>query len=799
MKLPPSSRMGPYEILEPLGAGGMGEVYRARDTRLGRDVALKVVKGAPGEDARRRFEREARLASSLSHPNVCAVFDVGRAGDADYVVFELVRGETLHARLARGPLPPDELVSTAEGIAAGLAAAHEAGIVHRDLKPSNVMLTPHGPKILDFGLARVQSAATESGVATATGPLTARDEILGTAPYMSPEQAAGRPLDARSDVFSFGAMLYEMASGRRAFAADSTAETLAAILREDPPPLAHAAHGVSPVIASLVDACLCKDPALRPAKGSSLVAALRSAGTAPAPRAAARRRRPAPALAAGAVLLVVAAGVWVARSRTAPATAHALAVLPLKPLADGTDDEALGIGIADAVIGRLARTGAVIVRPTSAVRRYAAADAAVGAAAARELAVDAVLEGTLQRAGGRLRASVSLVSADGRVLDGQSFDVAPGDVFAVQDAIASRVADRLALRLDPSQRARLGKRYTSSPEAFEAFSRGMEAVARGENLKAVELFQKAVDLDPSYALARARLGGACVWRNLFVDHDDAWLARGQRELAEAERLDPQLAYVHVVRHGIFWSRHHDFDIGGAVAELRTAQRLDPSEGHGDLGILYAHMGLDIAARRELEKAIEIDPNDLNVRDLRAESYIHLFRPADAIEELRTIARLNPGSAEVDGLSDNMLKPLALLWTGRFADARTVLDRRLAKDPGPGNIEVSLRELAAAIDRDRPVSFAALDRATEALRRDRRFHHHAYNVAAIHALRGDAAKAVEWLEATVRTGMPNLPLFRKDPHFDRIRNDPRFTAFLETLRPVWERYARDAGETLSPGS
>ena len=639
MNVPPSSRMGPYEILEPLGAGGMGVVYRARDTRLGRDVALKVVKGAPGEDARRRFEREARLASSLSHPNVCAVFDVGRAGDADYVVFELVRGEMLHARLARGPLQPDELVSTAEGIAAGLAAAHEAGIVHRDLKPSNVMLTRARPEDPRLRPRPHTVRATGSGVATATGPLTARDEILGTVPYMSPEQAAGRAVDARSDVFSFGAMLYEMASGRRAFAAHSTAETLAAILREDPPPSPGLARR-PPMIACLVAACLRKDPALRPANGlepclgarpaerprrfarqpGDLAGARPRCGSCPSPR---RRRRLG------------------ARSFTAPAAAGSIAVLPLQPLGTAPAMRLSASGSptrSSAASGGRAR---VIVRPTSAVRRFAAADAAVGAAAARELAVDAVLEGTLQRAGGRLRASVSLVSADGRVLDGQSFDVELGDVFAVEDAIAARVAERLALRLDPAQRARLGKRYTSSAEAFEMFSRGMEALARGENLRAVELFQKAVDFDPAYALARARLGGACVWRNLFVDHDDAWLARGERELAEAERLDPELAFVHVVRTGSLEPaprvRHR-----GRRGRAAHGWAAGPGATWGSETCAGTWVSRS-ASRREFARALEIDPNDLEAsRVLRAEALIHFMRPTRPSTSCATLARLQPG-------------------------------------------------------------------------------------------------------------------------------------------------------------
>ncbi|HYK41632.1 MAG TPA: protein kinase [Thermoanaerobaculia bacterium] len=268
MPLPAGTRLGPYEIVTRIGAGGMGEVYRARDTRLGRTVAVKVLAPhlAATPEVRKRFEREARTVSQLSHPNICAIHDVGREGDLDYLVMEHLEGETLAERLARGPMPLEALLKCASEIAQALDRAHSAGIVHRDLKPGNVMLTPSGTKLLDFGLARILEAETADGATlaeTATGPLTERGAVLGTLAYMAPEQLEGRPADARADVFAFGAVVYEMATGRPAFGGESRAALMVSVLSSEPPPLSRLAPLTPPSLERLVRTCLSKSAAER--------------------------------------------------------------------------------------------------------------------------------------------------------------------------------------------------------------------------------------------------------------------------------------------------------------------------------------------------------------------------------------------------------------------------------------------------------------------------------------------------------------------------------------------------------
>src|SRR6476619_2419553 len=346
MSLPAGSRLGPYEILAPLGAGGMGEVYRARDSRLGRDVAIKVLPSSFSNDPDRlrRFEQEARAAGLLNHPNVTAVYDIGTVDGAPYVVSELLEGETLRARLAGGALGPRRAVDYAIQIAHGLSAAHEKGIVHRDLKPENLFVTKDGRvKILDFGLAKL-TQADSSGPQTnlPTAPVNAGTEpgmVLGTLGYMSPEQVRGRTADARSDIFSFGAILYEMLSGRPAFQRETAADTMSAILREDPPDLSSTNRQLPPVLDRIVHHCLEKDPEARFHSAHDLAFQLQFpatdevSGIAAAP--AAKRRTPTALLALGAIALLLAAGLTtlvLRRPVTAASTARMVRfAVPIPP------------------------------------------------------------------------------------------------------------------------------------------------------------------------------------------------------------------------------------------------------------------------------------------------------------------------------------------------------------------------------------------------------------------------------------------------------------------------------------
>ena len=804
MTLSTGTRLGPYEVLSRIGAGGMGEVYRAKDGRLGREVAIKVLppEFASDRDRLRRFEGEARSASALNHPNIVTIYDVGETGGVSWIAMELVEGASLRQLLVSGPLPAKRALSIGTQIASGLARAHASSIVHRDLKPENVMVTPDDlVKVLDFGLAKAAPPATAEGshAATATQQTDA-GVVLGTVGYMSPEQATGKPVDYRSDQFALGAILYEMTTGRRAFERASPVETLSAILKEEPAPLASLRPEAPEALGWIVGRCLAKDPEERYQSTRDLARDLagvrdRTSGIeAPAtpkrPRAAGRRRLAIAVAAAIVVLAAAVAAIRLARRGAAPAAAapvQSLAILPLKPIGSDAADEALGLGIADTIIRGLSRSGAIGVRPLSAVRRYAKTDQDA-VAAARELKTDAVLEGSVQRAAGKLRVSVNLLrSGDGSSIWTESFDVPASEVFEVEDAVSEAVVSRLRVQLDPAQRERLRKRFTENPAAYEEFvlaSNERDQVGPGwggEHLReAIRRFERAVQLDPGYALAHAKLADAYLWNDLFFE-PGAGLEKAKAAMAEADRLDPRLPDTHMVRYQLAWSHYQNFDIPTALKELRAAGELDSLVAHDELAILYAHIGLVDAFRREAARARAIDPSSTTTRRWNVEGYVLLGLADEALEQAKELGM---------PLSESRL-PMALMSKGRVDEARAAAEAVLRESPDHHNA-VATRELVAFVSKERPADEAAVGRALESGKLKRDYHHTLYAIACLRAAQGDARTAVEMLRRTVATGMPDRTLFLADPLLASVRATPEFAAFDAELEPVFRRYERDVG-------
>src|ERR1700733_1341068 len=448
MPLQPGDKLGPYEILAPIGSGGMGEVWKARDTRLGRIVAIKRLKEPHGE----RFEQEARAVAALNHANICQIHDVG----PDYLVLEYVEGNPL-----QGPIPEKEAVRLAIQIASALEEAHGRGILHRDLKPANILVTAKGTaKLLDFGLAKLTTGAGSEVTNTIEGML------VGTAAYMSPEQAQGKPLDERSDIFSLGAVMYEMVSGDRAFNGDSMVDVLSAVVRDEPRPLQS-----SPAIAQLVMRCLRKTPADR----FQTVAELRTALEAISEK----------------------------RAETKPS----IAVLPFANMSRDADDEYFSDGLAEEIINALTQvSGLKVIARTSAfafkgknedVRKIA-----------ETLGVTNVLEGSVRRAGTRLRVTAQLIhAADGTHLWSQRYDREMTDVFAVQDEISAAIAGTLQVKLAVAPSAL--RRYTPNLPAYEAFLKGRQQVYKNSPeafARAEEYFKQAIVLDPQWADPHYSLG-----------------------------------------------------------------------------------------------------------------------------------------------------------------------------------------------------------------------------------------------------------------------------------------------------
>ena len=496
MTLSAGTRLGPYEILSPLGVGGMGEVYRAKDTRLARDVAVKVLPEEffEGEEKRQRFEREARLLASLTHPNVAAVYSFEEISGRHLLVMELIEGETLRAQLAEGTLPMKKILRIAAQVAEGLAKAHGAGIVHRDLKPENVIVTRDGfAKILDFGLAKVSTTEAGPSGETAAPTLSKMTEpgtVMGTVAYMSPEQALGRPVDFRSDLFSFGSVLYEMVTGRQAFARASAPETMTAIIREEPEPVERAAPGAPVALRWIVERCLAKDADERYGSTRDLARDL-------------ARLKDGLSEAVGPAAATLAD----------PGAVHlpSVAVLPFVNMSADPENEFFADGITEDVIAHLAkiRTLRVISRTSvMAFKRREQGLREIGAA----LGVGVLVEGSVRRSKNRVRIVAQLVDPfTDEHLWSETYDRDLDDIFAIQTDVALQIASALRAELTLEERARIGLRPTRDLEAYQLYLQGRHQLVKFTKegvIQSLALFEQAVARDPGFALAFAAMAHA---------------------------------------------------------------------------------------------------------------------------------------------------------------------------------------------------------------------------------------------------------------------------------------------------
>jgi TolB-like protein/Tfp pilus assembly protein PilF len=788
MRLAPGERLGPYIIEAEIGAGGMGQVFRARDTRLQRPVAIKVLSGEIADPmARQRFKREALAASALNHPHIVTVYEADETDGHPYIVTEIVDAGTLADWVMSTRPTWRQIADLLTGVADGLASAHAAGVLHRDIKPQNILVTTSGyAKLADFGLATLSGDDHADGdAATMTHLRTQPGIIVGTLAYMSPEQATGRRLDARSDIFSFGVVLYEVLAGRRPFQGPTSAALVHAIAQDPAPALP---EELPVLLRAVVEKALEKDPADRYQTMRDLVVDLRKVARQepPQPAGIATSRRWQIVGLAAAVVTLVSLVLWMVFGPgigAGPVPVRSLAVLPLKPLAQGDGD--VGLGLADTIITRIGQVEGITVRPTSAVRKYSAPDANA-LDAARELQVDVVLDGTLQRAGDRLRVNMTLVRVhDSATLWSKTFNTAFADVFAVEDEIATAVVSELRLRLSQADRMRLTKHHTSSPEAYEYYLKGVATFTTvgsassnvtGNVDKGIELLERAVAIDPNYALAHAQLAWGAMWL-ASINGDDVAFARAREALARADALDPNLAESYLVRYNLLMSSFSGFQVLPAFEALKKAQTLNPNIGHYDLGGFYVELGLLEPGLRELRRALEIDPTNESARTEIPNAYWINALYDEAIRANQALTRPVPWSY------------MYYIGAGRLDEARRMIDEILARNP----------ETAGALAGGRALLLAKEGRHAEARRllkplppdaaKGRTYHHATYLRACIDALAGDADAAVRWLDLTVKHGMPVYPAFARDTCFDPIRGSAQFTRFMTGLKPVWDEYAR----------
>jgi eukaryotic-like serine/threonine-protein kinase len=798
-------RIGPYLLSERIGTGGMGDVYKARDTRLDRTVAIKVLPSHIANDpqARDRFDREARAIAGLNHPHICVLHDVGEATvsssepgssspqpplTVQYLVMELLEGETLAARLTRGPLPLDEALRYATQIASALDKAHGAGIVHRDLKPGNVFLVPGSgaspapdTKLLDFGIAK------QAGWAEGVPDLTTPGMILGTMQYMAPEQIEGKETDARTDIFTFGAVLFEMLTGRKAFEADSHAALMVAILDREPTRLTALQPLVPPWLDRVVGRCLAKDPSQRWQSARDLMLALQAPPTAATAQSVNPRfnvRRAGWVAAAAIVAAMGIAGLWVATRTGTPAAARdsqlaSIAVLPFHSLAQRDDLKFLEIGIPDAIINKLARASQVRVRPTDAILRFEGQTVSPRQAA-QTLAAEYILTGTLQSAGSLLRVSVQLVrAADETSLWGDHYDIDRKDLLTLQDRIAAEVAAALPIRMSTADRDRLTRPQARNTEAFELYLRGRAALVRytAESTRfAIANFEKALQIDPRDPLAHAGLASAsALMRIRFAPESElqGWLDRGQKEAAAALDLDPNLAEVHEARAAV--ARHLEFDWDLAIGESDRALALNPSleMPHFYRAAAFLHFGLFDRARAEIQLGTENNPVS-RFEPLRLLGTTALFGAqfAEAESALRGAQGLTINESTSNYLAQALYnqgkktdgeKILSALIGSKSAQARRRAQATLASYLGAKNERVKARALIADV-----LAGSYMD------------HHVAYSLGVAFAQVGDLTEARRWLTRAAAEGFPCYPWFTNDPLMQPLKSDPAFQEFMKQL-------------------
>ena len=749
MPLDAGKRLAQYEIVEPLGSGGMGEVYRARDLRLGRDVAVKVMAEhiAADPDMRRRFETEARAVASLSHPSILSIHELAVVDGVPMAVMELLQGENLRSRIKRGPLAWQDAVRIAATIAEGLAAAHVRGIVHRDLKPENVFLTlDQGVKILDFGLAlqRLESPLSSEGPTVA---VTAERMVMGTFGYMSPEQVTGGRVDGRSDIFALGCVLFEMLTGHALFTGDTPQETLARLMHDSGLGLSAFDPLLPAELRPILQRCLDRDPSRRFDSAHDLAMALQALLTGSAPVLGGRRPR---------------------------TRGKSLAVLPFVNAGADAAVEYLTDGITESIINSLSQLGGLRVVPRSLVFRYkglSADPSTVGLA----LNARTILTGRVLQQGDYINIQAELVDTNTESqLWGEQFRQQLTELPAVQQEIAWQISEALRLKLTSTQKKRLRKKPTVDPEAYHEYLRGRyhwNNWTPDSFRRALEHFERAISIDPTYPLAYAGLAdalGSLAYYGVIAPEDG--FPRAKAAAARAIELDPDLADAHASLGlgSMFW----DHDWPAAEREFTAAIGLNPQLAlpHALFSLYLMAMGRHGEAIAEAKAAQQLDPLSLLINMSLCWAYHFARRHEDAIRETLRTLDLAPDLPEAANLLLNSYEELE-----RYDEAARVCDKQVCF-----GVKSEPEELLDAYRRGGASGYwkkrlEMLERAPDQTPRKMD-----YPYALVYAHLGDNASTLDRLERLIELRAGGAVFLAVGPCFTRLRDEPRFQALLRRL-------------------
>jgi serine/threonine-protein kinase len=780
MPLSSGTRLGSYEILSALGSGGMGAVYLGRDTKLARQVAIKVLhdEGGDAGAANRRLLHEARAAARLDHPNICAIYEVGEADGRAFIVMQLVEGETLETRLRRGPIGVAEAIAIGAEVADALGEAHALGIVHRDIKPANVMITRQGrAKVMDFGLAAF-TADRALGAETRTATAFADSALVGSLPYMSPEQLGGGPIDGRSDVFSLGGLLYEAVSGHRPFPGSNAATTISAILTNEPPPIATHRTGVPEQLERVLQKALAKSRDDRYQSMRDFAIDLRRVlndpHSRPSPAPGRTRRTRTVALAGAALIAAAAAGLGLYRLSGRDAPIRSVAVMPFANAGADSETDYLADGLTDQIIDRLSQLPDLKVMSHTAVFHYKGKDP-IPVTVGRELGVEALLVGRLGTRSGAMNIHLELVSvSDGRHLWGAQYDRPLSEILALQREIPVDISARLRLKLQPESATRLARADTTNPEAYQLYLKGRIAWEKWtpEGAKqAIELFERAIAVDPNYALAYSGIADA-----YMIGSGPAGVAvpeaqRRAREAAtKALSLDSSLGEPHAAIGGVLL--YVDWNFAEAEKEYQRAIALNPNcaECYHEYSHLLLFLGRFDDSLRQSRKFLELDPVSHTPVEHLGYHYLRARQFADAIAQYLEDRRLFPEYGDQGReLGD------AYYFSGKYREA---VDEYMKADRASGTPESELAALAAAFSqagikgylRRRIEQWTAAPQ-TDSIR---------VSTALYSARLGDADRTFELLEKLLAEHSQALVFLKEDPSFDPVRTDARFGDLLRRV-------------------
>lgn len=782
-----SNTFSHYRILGKLGAGGMGEVYLAEDTQLSRNVALKLLPkvSMADEQAKRRLIREAKAAAKLDHPNICSVYEIGDVDNHTFIAMQYVEGETLAERCRRKTLALREYLDVAIQVADALSEAHSKGVIHRDIKPQNIMLTERGQvKVLDFGLAKIMHQDLPSASDAETQScITEPRVVVGTVPYLSPEQIRGERIDARSDIFSLGVVVYEIVTGHRPFAAEGRGAIISAILTKEPEPLSKYAEGIPPELDRIVYKCLEKDGERRYQSAEELGLDLRklqerliTGGREKYGRQGQKRLKWIAVLAIAVLLLAIAITafdsltLWNAADRI---EIDSIAILPFANAGADPKTDYLSDGITEALINSLSQLPNLKVIARNSIYGYKGRDVDVFDVG-RELKVRAVLTGRVRQLGDELSISAELTGArDKSHIWGAQYNRKLSDIFALQEEISREISEKLSMKLSGKQSARISKRYTNNIEAYDLYLKGRyfwNKRTPEDVLKATEYFKQALAKEPGYASAHAGLAdsysllgdyGALPAREAFM--------RAEAAARDAIRLDDTLAEAYT---SLAHVRLYDWNWASADEEYRRAIELNPN--YATAHQWYANhliaMGRTEEARAEIKLALDVDPLSFIINEVFGR-HLYLMRKYDqAIEQQLRVLELEPGFVPAHAA-------LGLVYVQKGAYEQAINEFKKAIDLSGNPAYIAELAYVYAVSGQRS---KARELIHSLIGRSKNRYVSPYYIAAVYVGLGEAEQSVDWLEKACDDRTSELMFIKLEPIFDPIRSHQRFQVLLQRI-------------------